>query len=943
MVVGAKRATVTMRERVGRKPKVTDDAWWHAHVHSEFSTLDAISSVDTLVQRARDLRQPAIALTDHGNMSGSVQLYRAGQKYGLPVYPGFEGYLVENTEDKKAPRYHIGLLALNFDGYKELVQLTSLSHTREKFQRFPRFDLNDLAAMAGTENIAVLSGCVSGLPIQMLMQRGRKTAKRMLSMYAQWFPNTFVEIQNHGNTWVQQFDKKTGQPVTPWEGGHKKWTDDMLSDELVEIAEELGLPVLVTQDSHYAFSKERAAHDLMKRMVFGSDNSEFNGDSFHLASTDWVREHHVSGGNPWKDEALIDSRWLKGLEGSKHLLDLHDLTLPALEKFTVHIPSIKKNPRKYVMKRVQKRLAELAEAGLLVANISKYEKRVDHESEIIDYLDRWDYFCHWTKVVDYCHEEEIAIEARGSANGSLILYLLGITSIDPIKHKTMFERFLSKDRKKPPDIDMDVEDVRRPDLVAFLDRTFDVVQIGTFAALGARDEDDRGSVLVSYNSMLRKKYGDSFPRQFGPKGFERIEDVSRHNPLDHMGLRILSKLKVKRSYGVHAAGILLSGDEQKISDYVPTMLVASSGTTVSQFIMDDVEELGYVKDDILGQRTLTTMRRCCELIGRDNPRDFSWIPDDDPATLKTIREGRTETGIFQFEGYAMAKGARALKIRSTKDCILAGALFRPACMESGMTDLYLERRRNPQERKNIEYPHEVFERVLKSTYGVVLFQEQVLEIMRGLGLDYEGINTFFKIVKDSGRGATARNEERAGEVKKQWSEICERNGIEDEDEAWHYIEGYTKYGFNMAHSAGYGVRSYRVAYLKTHYPVEFHAALLESWSGKAKEPVYVAEARRVGVRLLPPDVNVSGHVWTLDTRKNAIRKGLSSIKGVGKNGAALIAENAPYDSLEDLAERVKSRSVTGCADYLKSGEFKGTLAALRDAGALSSLGIGRDE
>jgi DNA polymerase-3 subunit alpha len=918
----------TSRKKTKRR-WATNDSWFHTHVHSEFSTLDAISSVDRLVEKAKQLNQPAIALTDHGNMSGAVQLYRAGQKFGLPVFPGFEGYLVESTAPvaKKEPapqRYHLGLLALNLDGYRTLVQLTSLSHTREKFLRFPRFDLSDLAELAGNEDIAVLTGCVSGLPIQTLMKSGEKSAARIIRMFAQWFPNTFVEIQNHGNVWEQPIDKE-GNHIAPWTGPSgrtygkpEKWTDYQLSDALVGMADQLGLPVVVSQDSHYADSKQKEAHALMKRMVYGGgESSEFSGDSFHLATTEWVEEHHT------------EKRWQKGLEGCKQLLDLHDLEMPALDKFTIHIPTIKKNPRKYVFKRLMKRLATLDEEGLLVADISKYEKRVDHEAEIIDHLDRWDYLTHWTTIIDYCEEEEIAIEARGSANGSLILYLLGITSIDPLKRKTLFERWLSKDRKKMPDIDLDIEDARRGDLIAFMERTFDVVQIGTFAALGARDEDDRGSVLVSYNSFLRKKHGDQFNRKFGPKGLERIADVQRVNQRDYVGLRILSKSKVKRSYGVHAAGILLSGDKQKIADYVPTMLVASSGTTVSQFIMDDVEELGYVKDDILGQRTLTTMRRCQELMGRDNPRDFSWIPDDDKETLKTLREGRTETGIFQFEGYAMAKGARALKIRSTEDCILAGALFRPACMESGMTDLYLERRRDKELRKNIEYPHPVFEKALKSTYGVVLFQEQVLEIMRGLGLDYEGINTFFKIVKDSGKGATDRNEERAAEVKKSWHDICKKNGIEDEEEAWHYIEGYTKYGFNKGHSAGYGVRSYRVAYLKTHHSLEFHAALLESWAGKAKEPVYIAEARRVGLRLLPPDVNVSGRVWTLDRRKQAIRKGLSSIKGVGENGAALIAENAPYEDLDDLATRVKSRSVTGCTDWLKSGEFKGTLAALR--------------
>jgi DNA polymerase III subunit alpha len=373
------------------------------------------------------------------------------------------------------------------------------------------------------------------------------------------------------------------------------------------------------------------------------------------------------------------------------------------------------------------------------------------------------------------------------------------------------------------------------------------------------------------------------------------------------------------------------------------MLVASSGTIVTQFTMDDVEELGYIKKDILGQRTLTVMRRCQELIGRKNPRDFTWIPLDDKATVKTIREGVPENGIFQFEGYAMAKGARVLGVRSTNDCILAGALFRPACMASGMTDLYIERRKDPSKRKGIVHPHPAFDEVLKDTFGIVLFQEQVLNIMRKLGLDYEGINTFFKIVKDSGKGATARNIERLAEVEERWAEICEKNGIEDPDAAWTYIEGYTQYGFNKAHSTGYGLRSYRVAFLKTHHPLEYMTALLESWAGRQKEPVYVKEARRLGIRLLSPDVNISGPVWTLDRKKSAIRRGLSSIKGVGQSSAEQIAVNAPYEDIEELIAKNNARAVTGGKQFLKDGSYSGALDALRKAGALSSLGIGRDD
>lgn len=893
-------------------------SFFHAHVHSEFSILDAISSVDSLVEKAYRMGQPAMALTDHGNGAGWVQLYNAGNRHNMPVFPGVEGYLTtEPIEDKrgngKIDRFHIGMLALNFEGYQHLSNFMSMTHSRPRFNRFPRFDLNDFAEF-NSEDIAVLTGCYFGLVQQTLVNSGYEQAKRIVEMYARLYPNTFVEIQNHN------IDHEESE-----------WDDDSLCEALVDIAQEVGLPVMATQDSHYCDSKEKLAHELMKRMVYrgGDGVNEFPGDSFHLASTEWVQERH----DP--------DHWKLSEEGAQQLLDLHDLQIPALDNYKPQIPTVRKNPQRWMEKKVWKALDRFESEGLLAKKRAAYEKRIKHESDIIEYLGQAGYFTLVHLVTEFCNDNGIYVEARGSANGSLICYLLGITSIDPIRYDLLFERFLSRDRKKPPDIDLDIEDVRRSEVLEFLDSRFGAQQIGTFQQLGARDNDDKGSLLVSYNSYLRAKLGnDKFIPKYG-KGLDRIADVKRVSSADYKGLRSMSKLKVKRSYGVHPAGMLLSGDNMKVDEYVPTMLVASSNTNVTQMDGDDVEEFGFTKMDILGQRTLTTMRRCQELIGVDDPLDFKWIPDNDKPTVRYLSKGRKDNGVFQFEGYAMAQGARSLKIRSTNDCILAGALFRPACIDSGVTQTYIDRRFDPSQRVGIEYPHPAFEEVLKKTNGVVLFQEQVLEIMRRLGLDYAGINTFFKIVKDSGKGATERNLERIKDVEKQWEDICARNNIDDPDWAWEYIEGYTKYGFNKSHSAGYGVRSYRVAYLKVHYPLEFMAALLESWAGKPKEPIYIREARNMDIRLLAADVNVSGANWTLDPKKGAIRRGLASIKGIGRAAAEEIASNAPYEDIDELIEKNSGRSVSGAPKLKKEGIWSGNLGVLKAAGAFASLGYAR--
>ena len=916
------------------KKKSKASPWFHTHVHSEFSSLDAISTVDDLVAKAAKMKQPAFSITDHGNMGGVVQGYQASKKHGLQFFPGIEAYMTAEpiTDDKKEKldRFHVGLLALNLEGYQELVQLSSLSHTRPRFNRFPRFDLNDFAEFS-TENVAVTTGCFFGLIQQTLVNKGYDHAKRLVSMYAKWFPNTFVEIQNHNIDHREQDKGISGEFRT----------DADICDAMVEIADELGLPVLATQDSHYCDSKQKVAHELMKRMVYkgGDGVNEFPGDSFHFASTQWVEEHH----DP--------DHWELALEGAQTLLDLNEVEFPALDNYKPRIPTVKKNPQRWLEREFWKRLEKMRDDGVLVKPWKHYVKQGKHELGVIGALGHAGYFSVVDVVVDYCKQKGYAFEARGSANSSLVCYGLGITSIDPLEFKLTFERFLSLDRKKPPDIDIDIEDVARPDVLAFVDRQFGIEQIGTFQQLGVREYDpetgkgdDKGNLLVTYNSYLRDKLGnDKFVPRFG-SGIDTIRDVQDVSMKDYKGLRRLSKLKVKRSYGVHPSGLLLNGDDLAIKDYVPTMLVASSDTLVSQFNGDDVEKFGYLKLDLLGQRTLTIMRRCQELIGREDPTDFKWIPRNDKATVRYLTKGFTDNGVFQFEGYSMARGARALKIRSTMDCVLAGALFRPACIESGVTDTYISRRHDPSLRDDIDYPHPAFEEVLKETNGVVLFQEQVLAIMRKLGLDYEGINTFFAIVKDSGKGATARNIERAAEVKKTWQDICDRNGIEDPDWAWHYIEGYTKYGFNKAHSSGYGVRSYRAAYLKVNYPLEYHAALLESWAGKPKEKVYEREARNWDIRLLSADVNVSGPLWTIDPKKhNAIRRGLRSIKGIGAAAAVNLAEQAPFDSLDDMIEKCENRTVSGAPQYKKDGTFSGNLQKLKESGALSSLGISRSD
>lgn len=923
--------------------------YFSAHTHSQFSSLDGMSKVPDLVAKAERMKHPGFGLMDHGNMAGSVQAYKASKKAGIKPYLGSEIYVidpqVQNWEaparGQKVGRFHLGLLSLNEDGYKAMVKFSSLTHTRPRFNRFPRATLSDLAelGMEHGEDIALTTGCFFGLVQQGLVHEGIEAAATRIEMLAEWFPNTFVELQNH-NILHHEDDGTLPQFAE----------DDDIVKALAKIAKSLDLPIIATQDSHYTDQREKKAHALMKRMTYGGSDDEFPGDSFHLASADWVAEHYSQ------------KLWDRIEDGFGELLELNTLSIPALDTFKPDVPKITKAPKKVLRRKVRDGLdAYLTDHKIPQSKHARYWDRVEYELDVINQLGMAEYFLIVIDYVEWCAENEIAIEARGSGNGSLVCFATGITQVDVIAWDTDFERFLSTDRIKPPDIDMDIEDYRRGELLGYLLAKYQAVQIGTWSKLGVsydeREDTEKGSVLVTWLASKRReceafaetrveRKGDI--KAYAAKVFQNkygdvkdIRDVKDIDPKEYKALREIAGLDVYRSYGVHAGGVLLSGERTVIEDYIPTMLVASSNTRVTQFDMDDVEEFGLLKMDILGQATLRTMKLAQEMIGVEDPTHFMWIKNDDKEATKILREGRTENGIFHFEGYTKAKGGKEMGIKTTKDAILASALYMPGAMNTGQTAHYIQARKDRDFRDSIEYIHPIFEKHLKETHGAYVYQNQVMAILRDMGFDIPSINVFLKVVKDSGAGAMERNAARIGPLKALFDKLWKNHGMDPalREETWEALCGFGAYGFNKAHAAGYGIRSYRCAYLKAHYPREFMAALLQTWAGRDKEKQYVRETRRMGIRLMPPDINVSKALWTLD--KRGIRKGLLSISGVGEGAANAIAEHAPFTSIEDLIDRVPARAVTGGKKFLAEGEYSGVLKALYDSGALDEL-VGGD-
>jgi len=844
--------------------------FFHAHAHSRYSALDGTAPLQDMVDWAIINGQPALALTDHGNMSGCIELYKLCKEYELAPFPGIEAYVCESL-DKDEERFHVGLLALNYDGYRALVRLSTRSHQPDgHFYRKPRISWDELKAFGDIhgDNVAITTGCYFGLVVQALVRYDEYIARSWVESMASHFQHTFVELQMH-NT------------VHP--DGRTDWD---IAVELYKIASDLGLPVIAGQDSHYCRKSDKPAHEMMKRLGYhSSDDSEilFPGNSYHMASTGWMQKQYQG----------LRGVWSEVENGMGELLRLNQMSMPAIDNYKFNIP---------VMSRVpNKELRRMVEAGRTVDTSGvNYTNRINYELDVIRQMGFTNYFLLIGDIVEFMNASKIMFNTRGSANGSLVCYLLGISHVDPLVWGVSFDRFLHQSRKKPPDIDIDVERDRRQEVIDYLSNNFDVTQIGTFMRM--TENADRGAIFAKYLGYKRRVLGD----QFKSSPFARIDSLSELQqvaPEDMQAVRRLAEMEVCSSAGTHAAGLVLSDKNYPLDAYVPTMLIGGqNGNTVTQMSMDDVEAAGFVKVDLLGLSGLTTVSRCLEAIGRDPQAGLDWIPLDDAQTCKSMSAGVVGTGVFQFEGYSTAIGARKMKIRDTKDCIRCLALFRPAALKSGHTDEYLARRKSKQP---ITYLHDVFKRATEDTFGVFIFQDQVIDVLRGLGMGFEDLNDMLKAVKAS-NNLIAAAKDTFDRIEPIFLKLCEDAGMTglEPRQAWQKVLDFSDYGFNYAHATAYGLLGYRMAYLKLHYPIEFMCSLLETWAGSQKESQYTAEARRIGIRIRKVNVNKSGLQWSHDG--TSLFRGFVSVKGIGyKTAMKLLDERnkGDFTSQADVKKR----------------------------------------
>lgn len=868
--------------------------FFHAHLHSDFSVLDALLKVDDAAKLAAELGQPAMALTDHGTMAGLIQHYQACRKNDIIPIMGFEGYMVENASqhsdlvksettringearkqgerkqvtsavrEAASLRRHVLLWAKNFEGYKVLCHAMSKAYAQGYYK--PLLDLRDLTEIGKTGHVMMSTGCVSGEIPKLLSKDQPIAAWERLNYYRNIFGDNYVvELQFHDLADV---------------------SERFVNETLVKWATHLGMPIICTGDVHFLRETDHDVHSFYKRMSYKSEGRDpaYGGNGYHLQTAEEMAERFSS------------EDFNAGCTGLEHVLEsVKDISFPDLDSYSYAVPEIVKTDANVVLRSI----TDAALNNFFLKHdcnlpMDVYESRLQTELQVIRDTEFAQYFLFVRSIVKFCEDNDIFFVARGSASGSLVCFLLGITQLNPIEYDLLFERFLSNDRSKPPDIDLDVEDERRDEVLRFVSQKFETTQIGT--VLTYQSKSTQNGVL----EQVRKQ----FPN------IANLDDDQLIG-LDPVKVFLRGIEGVAKSIGGHPAGVVAETPGKSIRDLVPLFYISSSGRWVTQYDMDDIEALGIVKVDILGVRSLRVIRRNLEHMGQ---RNWDWIPNDDQPTFRLLQSGQTD-GVFTYKGWSSRKGCKALKPKSLNDCSLVAAIYRPSCTELGLDELFLERRKNRW--KPPEDWHEAIGKNLQITYGIAVYQEQVIQIMKAFGFTPDEVMVLLRAVKK-------KDPKLMAVIHKRLNELVDADTAKH---VWELMEGYTRYGFNKAHSAAYALVGYRMAYLKAHHPLEFMCATLECETEKTSQTLYMRESRRLGIGILPVDVQASGITWSI--HRSSLRRGLTSVTGVGHKAAQALVQARPYTNVHELREKVNGPQCN-----------IGVLKKLAEAGGFLSMGI----
>ncbi|WP_433943869.1 DNA polymerase III subunit alpha [Paenibacillus sp. SN-8-1] len=868
------------------------DNFVHLHVHSEYSLLDGAARVEDLVKTAAGFGMKALALTDHGVMYGAVPFYKLCKAHGIKPILGCEMYFTagsrkERGSRKDQPIYHLILLAKNMTGYKNLMKLCSIGHL-EGFHYKPRIDWEVLSQYS--EGIIALSACLGGEVPQHLLHGRYEEAKRAALRYKSAFGEDFyLELQDHGLT-----EQKKVNPL------------------LVQLAEDTGISLVATNDVHYLEKKDAEVQDVLicigtGKSVDDEERFKIPTDQLYLKDQQGMQALFPHIPEAIRNTSVIADKCELELEFGRHILPAYR-PIPEGETAGSY-------------------LAGLCREGLSARYGStprwsdaelkrELEERLEYELGVIERMGFSDYFLIVWDFIAYAHRTGIATgPGRGSSAGSLVAYVLKITDVDPMKYHLLFERFLNPERVTMPDIDIDFSDERRDEVIAYVVDKYGsehVAQIITFGTMAAR------AAVRDVGRALNVPFGDVdkaaklIPGNMGisiQRALEMSPDLkAMHASQPRIRGLLDMAMKVEgmpRHASTHAAGVVISRDP--LTDAVP-LQEGSETTALTQYPMESLESIGLLKMDFLGLRTLSIIERCLRWIQEQtgDQLDFHQIPDDDSLTYELLGRGET-TGVFQLESAGMRRVLRDLKPSEFEDIISVLALYRPGPME--FIPKYIGGKHGLVE---VEYPHPDLEPLLADTYGIIVYQEQIMKIASSMAGFSLGEADLLR------RAVSKKKREVLDEQREHFVSGSLKQGYKQEDAhaVYDMIVRFADYGFPRAHAAAYGVLAFQTAYLKAHYPVHFMASMLTAVMGSHRKVAeYIVECRRMDIKVLPPDVNHSGVLFTPQPADEpgthgVIRFGLAAIKNVGTQAMESILrvrQERPFDSLLDFCRRVDLR------------------------------------
>ena len=877
----------------------------HLHVHTEYSLLDGSNKIKEYVARVKELGMDSAAITDHGVMYGVIDFYREAKAAGINPILGCEVYVAPNSRfDREVGSdedryYHLVLLAENNQGYANLMKIVSLGFV-EGFYYRPRVDKELLRQYH--EGIIALSACLAGeVPRYLtrgLYEEARQTALEYQEIFGK--DNYFLELQDHGIP-----DQR------------------LVNQQLLRMSEELHIPLVATNDVHYTYEDDVAAHDILLCIQTGKkltdeNRMRYEGGQYFVKSPEQMAELF-----PYALQALENTHKI-----AKRCHVEIEFGVTKLPRFDVPSPYTSwEYLNKLCYEGLDERYGNRAE---------ELKPRLKYELDTIQKMGYVDYFLIVWDFIRYARDHGIPVgPGRGSAAGSIVSYTLGITQLDPIRYNLLFERFLNPERVSMPDIDVDFCFERRQEVIDYVVRKYGkdcVAQIVTFGTMAARGVIRDVGRVMDLPYALCDSIAKMIPQELNitiDKALEMNHELKTLYDTDEKIKELINMSRrlegLPRHTSMHAAGVVIS--QKEVDEYVP-LSRAADGTIVTQFTMTTLEELGLLKMDFLGLRTLTVIDNAVRLVAKDTGRKLDMLKIDynDRAVLDSIGTGKTE-GVFQLESGGMKNFMKELKPQSLEDIIAGISLYRPGPMD--FIPQYIRGKNNPE---TITYDCPQLQPILEPTYGCIVYQEQVMQIVRDLGGYTLGRSDLVRRAM-SKKKAAVMAKERQNFVygnKEEGVPGCIANGIDEKtaNKIYDDMTDFAKYAFNKSHAAAYALVAYQTAYLKYYYPVEFMAALMTSViDNPPKVAEYILTCRQMGIRILPPDINVGEAGFTVDGKN--IRYGLSAIKSIGRPVIDAVVEErtlgGSYRSLKDFIERLtgKETNKRTIENFIKSGAFDG--------------------